>query len=341
MIIDLKSFIDRERPCWEELEGFVSRLEGQMARRLSLAEALRLHYLYERAAAGLVRINTFSSDPDVQRYLESLVARAYAAIHSGQRSGRRLRPLRWFFGTFPRTVRRHRGALVLSLAVTLVGGLFGGLAVAFDPEAKAVIMPFPHLQGDPSERVREEEARQAGGGSMGGAEAPFSTMLMTHNTKVSIGVMALGLTWGVGTILVLFFNGAMLGAVAVDYVRAGESTFLAGWLLPHGVVEIPAVVLAGQAGFVLAAALIGWGDRTGLKARMREVLPSVVTLIFGVAVLLVWAGLVEAFLSQYHEPVLPYGLKIAFGVVELALLGLFLGLAGRGGERGGGEEAPT
>ena len=56
---------------------------------------------------------------------------------------------------------------------------------------------------------------------------------------------------------------------------------------------------------------------------------DVVTLIFGVALLLVWAGLVEAFLSQYHEPILPYEVKIAFGMVELALLTLFLLKSGR------------
>jgi uncharacterized membrane protein SpoIIM required for sporulation len=56
---------------------------------------------------------------------------------------------------------------------------------------------------------------------------------------------------------------------------------------------------------VLAAALIGWGDRRGLRARLRAVRPDVVTLVFGVALLLVWAGIVESFLSQYHEPVLP------------------------------------
>ena len=45
--------------------------------------------------------------------------------------------------------------------------------------------------------------------------------------------------------------------------------------------------------------------------------------------MLVWAGFVEAFLSQYHEPVIPYEAKIAFGLVELTLLCLFLGRSGR------------
>ena len=48
-----------------------------------------------------------------------------------------------------------------------------------------------------------------------------------------------------------------------------------------------------------------------------------------VSILLVWAGVVEAFFSQYHEPVLPYWLKITFGCVQLVVLAMFLALAGR------------
>src|SRR5213079_3164412 len=107
---------------------------------------------------------------------------------------------------------------------------------------------------------------------------------------------------GVGTILMLFYNGIMIGAIAVDYIRAGQTKFLLGWLLPHGSIEIPAILIAGQAGLMLAGALIGWGKRLSMRARLRATSQDLVTLIFGVAVLLAWAGFVEAFLSQYHEP---------------------------------------
>jgi uncharacterized membrane protein SpoIIM required for sporulation len=152
---------------------------------------------------------------------------------------------------------------------------------------------------------------------------------MTHNTKVSIFTMALGMTYGVGTIVMLFFNGIGLGAIAIDYILDGQSVFLAGWLLPHGSVEIPAILLAGQAGLVLAHALIGRGRRETLGQRLREANRDILTLICGVALMLVWAGVVEGFFSQYHEPVVPYWLKIAFGTAQLAALILFLALAGR------------
>jgi uncharacterized membrane protein SpoIIM required for sporulation len=137
------------------------------------------------------------------------------------------------------------------------------------------------------------------------------------------------MSWGIGTILMLFYNGVVLGAIATDYVADGQARFLLGWLLPHGVIEIPAILIAGQAGVLLALALIGRGSRIQLTTRLREASRDVVTLSFGFALLLVWAGFVEAFLSQYHEPVIPYDAKIAFGVIELTLLILYLSKAGK------------
>ena len=120
----------------------------------------------------------------------------------------------------------------------------------------------------------------------------------------------------------------ILGAVSVDYIHAGQTKFLMGWLMPHGVIEIPAILIAGQAGLLLALALIGRGTRAPLNARLREISGDLATLIGGVGVMLVWAGFIEAFLSQYHEPVISYEVKIAFGFVELILLFLFLAKSG-------------
>jgi uncharacterized membrane protein SpoIIM required for sporulation len=100
-------------------------------------------------------------------------------------------------------------------------------------------------------------------------------------------------------------------------------------LLPHGSIELPAIMVAGQAGFVLGAALLGWRSRAPLRARLRAISQDLLTLTGGLGLMLVWAGVVEAFFSQFHEPVLPYSLKIAFGLCELVLLFVYLGWAGR------------
>lgn len=164
---------------------------------------------------------------------------------------------------------------------------------------------------------------------MEGGKSTFSAMLMANNIRVSIFALALGMTFGVGTAIILFYNGVILGVVACDYVLAGETEFLLGWLLPHGSVEIPAIFLGGQAGMVLASALIGWGSAVPLRHRIREIRADLVALILFAALLLVWAGVVESFFSQYHEPYLPYSVKIAFGGVQLFALFFYLFAIGR------------
>jgi uncharacterized membrane protein SpoIIM required for sporulation len=336
VIVDLPRFVAEGRPRWAEFEQALARHAADPDATRPIAELERFFELYEGAAADLARLRSLAAPPEMATYLETLVARGYAEIHH--------RPARWrpralfaagaHFVTvrFPRTFRRHFGAFVLSCAATAVGAAFGAGAVAIDDEAKSALLPFSHLLGDPGERVRQEEAADGANEAHAAAEAEFSANLMTHNTRVAIFSLALGLTFGVGTLILLFYNGIVLGAVVLDYLRAGQGTFLAGWLLPHGVIEIPAFLIAGQAGLLLARTLLGQGSREPLQARVRAVADDLVVLIGGVALLLVWAGVIEAFLSQTHEPRLPYAVKIAFGLVEFGVLIFWL-------RRGGAKEA--
>src|SRR5213594_3568970 len=271
MIIDLEKFLADERPAWAELELSLKKLEEEPNLQLSLEQARRFHYLYQRASADLARLMTFAHEPAMRLYLESLVARAYGEIHETRYKKEPWRPWVWISRTFPQTFRRYQREFLLSLVVTLAGSAFGGLAALLDATAKEALMPFQHLQGNPSERVAREEREQKQRDPLQGAKTSFSSELMTHNTQVSIFAMALGMTWGVGTIILLFYNGVILGAVTLDYARAGQTSFLMGWLLPHGAIEIPAILIAGQAGLLLAGALVSRGHRTTLRERLRAI----------------------------------------------------------------------
>jgi uncharacterized membrane protein SpoIIM required for sporulation len=330
VIIDLPRFIAVERPSWTALEKMLDRMETSPTHKMTLGQARQFHLLYQKVSADLARIATFSAEPELRRYLESLTARAYAEVHETRERGRRFGFVLWFTEDFPIVFRRHFRAFLGSAAITLAGVGFGGFATAIDPEAKEAVLPamFAQHLRDPAKRVAQEE--KAKESRFRGEHATFASELMVNNIKVSIFTLALGMTYGLGTIVTLFYNGVMLGLIAVDYIRAGQTVFLLGWLMPHGVIEIPAILLAGQAGLVLGGAVIGWGDRAPLRMRLRLVGADMITLIGGVGVMLVWAGMVESFLSQYHQPVIPYWAKIVFGAVELVSLTWFLGRCGRG-----------
>lgn len=327
MIIDLPAFIEKESRYWKELEVTLANLDRDSFRQRDLAFFQRLFYLTERAAADLARLRSFSGEQETQRYLEDLVARAYSEMHDSPDRSRLPNPWTGFVLALPAVFRRHFRYFKWSLAATCVGALFGIFALLFDPSSKGAMMPFSHLLGDPSDRVAMEES---GNYAQQEGKTSFSAQLMTHNTRVSIFTLALGMTYAIGTFVVLFYNGAIIGAVALDYVRAGETIFLAGWLLPHGSVEIPAILIAGQAGILVGRTLLGnQENRLPLTERFRAIRSDLLVLVGGIGCLLIWAGLIEAFFSQHHEPALPYALKIAFGGGQLVLLFLYLGLAGR------------
>jgi uncharacterized membrane protein SpoIIM required for sporulation len=329
VIIDLRKFTELEQPYWRELEDILKKLEDDPSLKLTLAQLQRLHYLYERASAGLGKLMTFAVAPDTRAYLEALVARAYAEVHETRGKKRGVEWIAWFLKTFPRTFRARSNAFILASAIKFAGLVIGAMLLVAFPEHRAVLLPFGHDRISPSQRVAREQRNP---GRIAGSETEFSAQLMTHNTRVSMLSMSLGMTYGVGTVIVMFYNGIGLGAVAWDYILDGQTRFLLGWLLPHGVIEIPAILMSGQAGLVLASALIGWGRRATLRQRLREVSNDVLTLIGGVAVLLVWAGIVEGFLSQRHEPEIPYTVKIVFGLIELTALCYFLARSGRAPE---------
>ena len=327
MILDLDKFITKEKPFWDELSQLLLLNSENPGRRPSLDEARRFHYLYQRTGADLVKLKTFAGEAETVRFLENLIARAYSQLHETGGEAIPFHPLQWLTQTFPRTFRRHWLAFVLSIGTFCIGGAFGATALSLNYELKADFIPaqFSHLNEKPSKRVAREEKQDFDAFQ---GRHTFSSQLMTHNTKVTIMTMVTGFFWGVFTLILLFYNGTLIGVVMFDYISDGQSVFLTAWLLPHGSFELPAIFIGGQAGLIIARTMFGWGTNLRLRQRFSRIRDDLLTLITGAAVMLIWAGIVESFLSQYHSAQF-YPWKIGFGAIQLIGLILFLTLAGR------------
>ena len=327
MILDLERFQAQARPRWRDLESLLVALESRPDRRLNPAEAEQLQELYARAAVDLNRVTHGTLAHELRQYLERLVARAYAELYYAPPMRSEIwQPRSWLriFTAFPETFRRHSRYFALAVLITLLGGALGGLAVRYDPASVDVLLPADYLR-DPGQRVHEEEQGQGRRLDSAQNEAAFSAELIRHNIQVALLAAALGVTLGIGSALLLFENGVLLGAVAVHYTQQGFGLFVTAWLLPHGVFEIPSILIAGQAGFYLARLLLHRREDRDVRQSMREWL----VLVAGLAMMLVWAGVMEAFFSQHHAPVLPYAFKVAVAAAELVLLTIYLLLIGR------------
>ncbi|HEY3586515.1 MAG TPA: stage II sporulation protein M, partial [Myxococcaceae bacterium] len=128
--------------------------------------------------------------------------------------------------------------------------------------------------------------------------------------------------------LLIFYNGVLLGAVAAQYTVDGVGTFFLAWVGPHGVLELPAIVLAAAAGLRMGWAVVVPGE-IGRPAAIREAFTPAAWLLSTSVVLLVLAGIIEGSFSQFTARLVPYPWKIATaGVLAIGLVG-WLGMPRR------------
>ena len=285
--------------------------------------------LYRKVSSDLVHVRSVTSNAELTEYLNNLVSRGYAKIYSGVNI--RLGSIYGFFmRQFPRELRACSAYFILSAAIFLAGITFGFLSVTFDQQSRYYLMMPDHMYTSPSEHVTEAlEAQEHGGRITSAGHASFfSTFLFTNNIRVGLLAFAAGITLGIGTVLVLVFNGATIGAVAAAYHESSVTLFFYSWVLPHGITELTCIVIAGAAGLLLGRAVLWPGEYTtadSLRIRGR----SALVLMLGTIPLFILAGLIEGSLSQINPPAIPYWFKLLVAVATGALLILYLGFAGR------------
>ncbi len=93
------------------------------------------------------------------------------------------------------------------------------------------------------------------------------------------------------------YNGFMLGAFLALFAQHGLGFQVGGWLFIHGVTELFAVILAGAAGFKIGWTLTFPGRRSRIDA-VAAAGRHAATVMAGVVIMLVVAGLLEGFARQ-------------------------------------------
>jgi uncharacterized membrane protein SpoIIM required for sporulation len=157
------------------------------------------------------------------------------------------------------------------------------------------------------------------------ARPVVSSLIISNNIQVTLLAFGLGLTAGIGTTVLLIFNGIHLGSVAGWMMLHGKDRALWGWIMPHGGTELLAICLAGAAGYVLAGAIVAPGQvrrSTALKNAGGDALG----IELGCMVMLVVAGLIEGFVSPSG---IDYPTRIAVLAASLSLWALYFLAAGR------------
>ncbi len=315
--MDLPTFLQQRRPDWKRLEDILQHVEGSGLSSLDDAQAIEFGRLYRRAASDLNQAQTFASGEATERYLNDLVARAYLAIYGKTRIDV-LGLLRYLFWGYPAVFRRYLPQFALASLLLAAGGVFGYLVSWYDKDAARAYLLPPHTIRPTTDGADAAVAYDTD------RLTEFSSFLFTHNVSVSLVAFALGITFGLGTAWMMFYNGVLMGVIAAVFVEAHQFTAFATGILPHGVLEIPACLIGGAAGFVLAQGFLRarpWPRREELARQGKQA----VLLLFGCVPLLAVAACLEAGVARAPDWFLAKGLKLAFaGVFGLLFLAYVL-----------------
>jgi uncharacterized membrane protein SpoIIM required for sporulation len=222
---------------------------------------------------------------------------------------------------FPRAVRRHRIAILVSLLLFFVP-LLGSIAMSLQDPAFAARVAPEGLLRNLTEAYRQgfESGRGAG------ADAQMAGFYVDNNVGIALRCFATGLAFGLGSAFYLVENGLAMGAI-FGYVAAhGAGANILTFVVGHGSLELGAIVLAGGAGLALGWSVVAPGPRTRV-ASLQATARSVVVIVLGAAVMLLMAAAIEGFWSASSVGTV---VKRSVGAALFVAVSAYLALAGRG-----------
>ena len=310
-------WIELRKANWNRLEALLAEAETGGVKRLSHAELRDLGLLYRQAAADLSSVRADSTSRTLEGYMNRLVARAHNLVYSGRRVS--FRSL-WEFllHGYPRLLRRMLPYVWLATAVFLLCFGLGMLITLLRPDFAALWLGPRMMDTIRQHRMWTDQVLSM--------KPQAASGIMTNNMSVCFMTFAAGITAGLGTLFLLFNNGLEIGTVLACCAQHGMAGSLLAFMVSHGALEIPSIMLAGAAGLRLGAGILFPGQLRRRDALARAGTEAVQLVSVTIPMLIV-AGCFEGFLSPTHAPV---ALKCAVGAV------LFTGLVvwwGEGGRR--------
>ena len=297
---------------WKRLDGIVTRIERRGIGALTESDLLMLPLLYRSALSSLSVARETSLDRALVSYLEALCTRAYFQIYGVPTSfWSQLRE--FILRGWPQAVRALWRETLVSALLTLAGALAGFLLVMHDPTLFYAIIPDSLAGGrDPSANADALRATLYNKEQHDGL-AVFATFLFTHNAQIAIFSFALGFAFAIPTVLLIVYNGLMLGAFLAVFAAKGLALQAGGWLIIHGTTEIFAIIIAGAAGFRIGTAIAfpGRAARTDFAFAVGR---KASVAMAGAVVMLILAGLLEGIGRQ---TVLVDGTRYTIGLTML------------------------
>jgi uncharacterized membrane protein SpoIIM required for sporulation len=305
------SWLKKRRETWLRLQHLLDKAGSSGLKSLDRAELRELCLLYRQSAADLSTLRQDESGATYEKFVHQLLRRAHNVVYASETPPRGA-ILHFVTRGFPEAFMRNAGLIGMTFVLFLGAAVLGTILTLYDPDfALQIIGP---------RMMQSIEKREMWTHSILSIKPAASSMIMTNNISVSIATFAGGILGGLGTAWLIFFNGLLIGVIGTTCWAHGMSLQLWSFVAAHGVLELPAIFIAGGAGLRLAQGLLFPGY---LPRRDSVVLAGrdAVSLLLGTIPILVIAGLIEGFVSPSPMRVsLKFTLAAALFILLLAYL---------------------
>lgn len=310
-MMDLRQFINIHRNDWQQLEQMVVNM-NKNKRQLSGKQIDQFHHIYLKATQSLSYSQTYFPNEEVTGYLNELVAKAHNLLYRDRVSS--MSQMKHFFTRkFIGLLTEQRKFVIAALILFTVGAVGGFISVVSDPLHLYTILPAEMSQGVDPEQLGSTDGMQA--------SSVMSAGIMTNNIRVAFLAFAGGITFGILTVYVLIYNGIIVGALAGLFWHSEKTYEFWAYIVPHGMIELTAIFIAGGAGLLMGYKLIAPGSFTRgyqLKTQAKRS----VQLLLGTIPLFIIAGIIEGYITPAAIP-----LEMKYLVAFITVIGLILYVA--------------
>lgn len=302
--MEIGSFVREHKNKWAELEKLLERF-ARKQKGISSEDIDQMVILYKKTSSHLAYLNTYYPQDETAAYLNDLVTRTHHILYKEEFQS--THQLAHFFKTYYISLLLKR-RLFFGLACLLffVGALSGFVSVQADPLNLYVILP-PGI----AENVNPDNLGQ---GSDNINSPVISARIMTNNIRVAIFAFVGGIACGIVTVYFLLYNGLIIGALAAFFWHSGKSYIFFAYILPHGVIELTAIFIAGGAGLYMGYRMLAPG-RYSWKHQFLQSVRESAQLLLGTFPLFVIAGIIEGFITPS-----PLSIELKYGFASLTIL---------------------
>ncbi|MCB0825350.1 MAG: stage II sporulation protein M [Armatimonadetes bacterium] len=314
-----EAFLNRRVQSWKRLEE-LNRRANAGVKLLTGTELVEYVRLYRQTSGDLAYMQSHSSNSDVVEYLNVIVGNAYGVLY--RKSKRKMTawlPDALYAAAY--SVRKFAWSFWLSTTIFVLAAVFAYGVLKTKPTLTHHFVP-PGFEGSFEQwKKGEHEARNADEG------IAATGFYATNNPMVGIRTVGMtAVTGGAMGAYLLWFNGAMIGALTAEVEKTGQVYFLYSSIGPHGVSEIGGILLTGAAGFVMGFALISPGNRRRVDA-LKDAGKASFPMYMVALVMIFIAAPIEGFFS--FNPAIPQSVKVVATLVGITAWTSFFMFYGR------------